>query len=137
MQSRAPVRQSSYAFPGRPTRPLARRRCRICGAILASDRPASATACSCHPGENEPYNPRQDKHLDEHVLVVLLCMEPVSVARKLDTKDHKAIWYAVRRLRQKGWVIEGVPGIGYQLTGFLHNDPAALRRAADYLEASG
>jgi biotin operon repressor len=64
-------------------------------------------------------------------------MEAVSVARKLDTKDHKAIWCAVRRLRRSGWVIEGVPGIGYQLIGFLHHDPAALRRAADYLEASG
>jgi hypothetical protein len=110
-----------------PNCSLARRRCRICGAILARDRSASAIACSCHPGGNEPYNPRHDKYLDKRVLGVLLYAESpdtcylcggrkaVSVTRRLGTEDHKAIWCAVRRLRQKGWVIDGIPGIGYRL----------------------
>ena len=117
--------------------PQGRRRCRICGAFLAIDRPASATACSCHPGGDEPYNPCHDKHLDERVLDVLLCMEPTNVAHRLGTEDRKAICRGMRRLRKAGWVIDGIPGVGYQLRGFLHHDPAALRRAADYLESSG
>jgi single-strand DNA-binding protein len=31
-------RRSAYALPGHPTRPLPRRRCRICGAYLAKGR---------------------------------------------------------------------------------------------------
>ena len=96
-----------------------RRRCVICGGYLGRDRPITATACSCHPDGDEPYNPQHDKYLDERVLAILVEAvhggRPVNAARMLGTSDRKAVCRAVRRLRKKGWRIIGVPGHGYVL----------------------
>jgi hypothetical protein len=105
----------------RPSTVLAERRCRICGAVLGSDRPVTAGVCSCH-GQDDEYRPRHDVRLDERVLCLLLAAahdgRPLNVCRVLGAEgrdDHDAVGEAVHRLRKQGWPIVGVRGFGYLL----------------------
>lgn len=95
-----------------------RRRCEICGCLLAHDRPASAERCSAHDG-GRPYSPRADGQLEQRVLALLEAARgkgiPVNLAARLGTADRNAIWHAVRRLRRQGMEIVGIPGYGYYL----------------------
>ena len=97
---------------------IAPRRCRLCGAVLAHDRPFTADTCTAH-GADRAYSPRCDGQLADRVLALLVAAprsKPVNVARMLGTEDHRAIWEAVVRLRDQGWPIVGVRGFGYLLS---------------------
>lgn len=97
--------------PRPPLLPLPKRRCPACGAWLSQYNLTSL--CWCHPAHTDDLNGA----LEATVLQVLLLSypQPVNLARYIGLDDRRAVARAIGRLRDKGYVIAGVPGHGHVL----------------------
>lgn len=104
---------SRRAVPRR--RPRGTQHCSRCGRRLAADN--RGFLCSVCPRLIDGCNPHHDKTLDEKVLQLLMraCPEPAKLQPALGTADSEALRDSIKRLRKRGYFIEGVKRVRYKL----------------------